>query len=129
MSASAGLRSSRKVPMDVGTVLLLLLLEFVAILVCWICVRAASQGSTRRRPLGYRRPAVGPESLPGSFGTVVSLPDRRRPDACLVHTQGELWRARAVERLEVGEPCLVLEVEGNQLVVSRLPIELERRVG
>ncbi len=115
--------------MDIGTVVLLLLLEFVALSVCLICVRAVSQGSTRRRLLGYRRPAIGPESLPGSFGTVVSLPDRVRPDACLVHAQGELWSARAVERLKVGEHCLVLEVEGNHLVVSRLPIELERLLG
>ena len=62
-----------------------------------------------------RRVQMGPETLVGSTGTVVT--------ACApqgqVRVQGELWRARCADGAAVGEEVRVLALDGLTLLVER----------
>jgi membrane-bound serine protease (ClpP class) len=62
-----------------------------------------------------RRVQMGPETLVGSVGQVVT--------PCMplgqVRLQGELWRARCAEGADVGEQVRVLDLDGLTLVVER----------
>jgi membrane-bound serine protease (ClpP class) len=61
-----------------------------------------------------RRVQMGPETLVGSIGTVVT--------ACApqgqVRVQGELWRARCADGAEVGEEVRVVALDGLTLLVE-----------
>lgn len=72
-----------------------------------------------------QRATTGPESLPGANGIVTAhLEDPNSALPYVVRLGGELWTARSVEDLVVGDRVLVLEVEENHLLVCRLPREL-----
>jgi membrane-bound serine protease (ClpP class) len=62
-----------------------------------------------------RRVQMGPETLVGSTGTVVT--------ACApqgqVRVQGELWRARCADGAAVGEEVRVVALDGLTLLVER----------
>jgi membrane-bound serine protease (ClpP class) len=62
-----------------------------------------------------RRVQMGPETLVGATGTVVT------PCAPVgqVRVQGELWRARCDAGAQPGEEVRVLELDGLLLVVER----------
>jgi membrane protein implicated in regulation of membrane protease activity len=69
-----------------------------------------------------RRPvAVGREALPGSRATVVGRTDS---GGYFVRIEGELWSAESPDALVDGERVYVLDVEGQHLIVCRLPPEL-----
>ncbi len=62
-----------------------------------------------------RRVQMGPETLVGSVGQVVT-PCRPLGQA---RVQGELWRARCAEGADAGEAVRVVELDGLTLVVER----------
>lgn len=108
-----------------GLLMAFILPWWVTVLVCGIAALPLLLVSGHIRRALRRRADVGAESLPGARATVVA---RAHPPASfpyVVRLNGELWNARAVDDLAVGDHALVLEVEGNHLVVCRMPPELE----
>jgi membrane protein implicated in regulation of membrane protease activity len=106
----------------VAALLIALLMPWwVVVLVCaLVAVPAILVSPLIRRAL--RRPArVGAESLAGSSAVVVR---RNAVSAALpyvVRLGGELWSARSPEELAEGDRALVLGVEGNHLLICRMP--------
>ena len=81
--------------------------------------------SRRVRRALRRRARVGRESLPGASGIVTArLVDPNSILPYVVRLGGELWTARSLEDLAVGDRVLVLDVEDNHLLVCRLPREI-----
>lgn len=85
-----------------------------------------------------RRAIVGVESLPGATAVVVnrmtssSYPSLSSLSSLygadhpyVVRVRGETWGAFSDEPLAIGEKALVLDVEGNHLVVCQMPPELD----
>lgn len=70
-----------------------------------------------------RRPQTGAEGMVGAMGIV----ERVQMDDYLIKTHGELWQARATEKLARGEKVLVKRIEGLTLDVERwnLPMDGE----
>jgi membrane-bound serine protease (ClpP class) len=62
-----------------------------------------------------RRVQMGPETLVGSTGTVVTACNPQGQ----VRVQGELWRARCADGAAVGEEVRVLALDGLTLLVER----------
>lgn len=72
-----------------------------------------------------RRALVGPESLPGAIAVVAAQTSQASTSPYLVQVRGETWSARSMESLAIGDRALVLEVDGNHLIVCKLPPELD----
>jgi membrane protein implicated in regulation of membrane protease activity len=68
-----------------------------------------------RRMLGRYRIRAGAESLVGEPAEVIEACDPRGR----VRLRGELWNARAAERLELGEAARITGVDGLTLEVRR----------
>jgi len=66
-----------------------------------------------------RRPQTGAEGMIGESGIV----ERVTRHDYLIKTHGELWRARASEKLAIGEKIIVKRIEGLTLDVERLNLQ------
>jgi membrane protein implicated in regulation of membrane protease activity len=99
---------------------------WVTVLVLAVVVPTGLLVSGQVRRALRRRTSVGAEALPGAAGTVVGrLAPSEAPLGYVVRLGGELWMARSTDDLDLGDRALVVEVEGNHLLVCRLPRELE----
>lgn len=62
-----------------------------------------------------RAPQTGAEGMIGEMGVVEAV----RQKDYLIKTHGELWRARAAEKLAIGEKVMVKRIAGLTLDVER----------
>ena len=68
-----------------------------------------------------RRSQTGAEGMVGATGIV----ERVQRDDYLIKTQGELWQARASEKLALGEKVMVKRIEGLTLDVERWNLQMD----
>lgn len=68
-----------------------------------------------------RRPQTGAEGMVGATGIV----ERVQRDDYLIRTHGELWQARAPEKLALGEKVMIKRIEGLALEVERWNLQTD----
>jgi membrane protein implicated in regulation of membrane protease activity len=112
----------------VAVVLLLSAPWWTVLVAAVLAVPPALLVSRRVRRTLRQRATTGPESLPGANGIVTArLEDPNSALPYVVRLGGELWTARSLEDLTVGDRVLVIDVEDNHLLVCRLPREIAGR--